>query len=71
MNVLFLTAGFFMSFFSFAEEGAFLEKKELWEEEKLKVQKSFPQYRKTFNLSALQEKIKKELARQEEEKSEP
>ena len=68
--LLLMTWLVFVSFGSFAEEGAFLEEKdkELWEEEaQLKVQKNFPQYRKNFNLMAIQKKVQKEFVQQEKQ----
>ena len=53
---------FFMSFASYGEEKTLESKKwKLWEEEKLKVRHTFPQYKKNFNHKAIQEKVYQEL----------
>ena len=64
---------FFLPFFSIGEEKPVAPKAQewvkLWEEEKLKVRRRFPQYRKTFNHKAVQEKVTEELSRQKSAKS--
>ena len=63
---------FFLPFFSIGEEKPVAPKAQewvkLWEEEKLKVRRRFPQYRKTFNHKAVQEKVTEELVQEGEVK---
>ena len=60
----------FVSSASYGEEKTSENKKwELWEEEKLKVRHTFPQYKKNFNPKAIQEKVYQELFPKEETKN--